>query len=86
LLDESGAWTELGSVPMPSSECYPDSKRAGIGVVGFCGGIALFDAASDRWVPVSASFDTRYGVVEGTLFGLVQLDRDRTKLITYPLP
>jgi hypothetical protein len=86
LLDESGTWRRLGSVPMPPSECSPESKPARIGVVGFCGGIALFDGGGETWIPVSGLTDTRYGVVDGALLGLVQLDRDLTKLITHPLP
>jgi hypothetical protein len=85
LLDESVTWQQLGSVPMCPSECHPESIPTQIGVVGFCGGIALFNDAAETWTRVPSPHDTRYGVVDDALLGLVQLDRDRTTLIAYPL-
>lgn len=40
LLDESRTWRHLSRVPMPPADRYPESKRAEVGVVAFCGGIA----------------------------------------------
>jgi hypothetical protein len=84
LLDESGSWEQLGNVPMPPSECSPESKPTASGLVGFCGGIATFDTETEQWTPVSSPLEARYGVVGDSLLGLVRLDRDHTKLVTHP--
>jgi hypothetical protein len=84
LLDESGTWRQLGEVPMPSSECSPESTPRAGGLVGFCGGIAIFDTETEQWIPVSSPLEARYGVVGDSVLGLVPLDREHTKLITYP--
>lgn len=86
LLDESGVWRELGGVPMPPSECYPISHPTAVGVVGLCGGIAVFDATAESWRPIPGAFDTRYVVTDTALIGLVPIDRDQTTLITYLFP
>lgn len=86
LLDQSGDWRALNSVPMPPAECYPSSFPTATGVAGLCGGIALFDAATQSWHTVRAPFDTRYVVTDTTLIGLVQSERDLTQMIKYPLP
>jgi hypothetical protein len=84
LLDGSGTWRQLGEVPMPSSECSPEARPTASGLVGFCGGIAIFDTETEQWIPVFSPLDARYGVVGDSLLGLVRLDREHTKLVTYP--
>lgn len=86
LLDETGAWRQLGEVPMPPSECHPNSHPTAGGMVGLCGGIAAFNATAQSWRPIPGPFDTRYLVTDTALMGLVPTDRDQTTLITYPLP
>ena len=84
LLDQSGIWQGMGNVPMRSSECHPESIQTRIGVFGFCGGIALFDK-TETWSEVSSPIDTRFGVVDDAVLGLVSSSRERTKLIAFPL-
>lgn len=85
LLDQSGAWRELDNVPMSPAECYPKSFPTVTGVAGLCGGIALFDAATESWHTVRHPFDTRYVVTDTSLFGLVQSGRDQSQMIVYPI-
>jgi hypothetical protein len=85
LLDESGTWTELDDVPMSPAECYPISHPTTGGIVGLCGGIAFFEAATESWVPLPGPFDSRYVVTDSGVFGLVRIERDHTKLMAYIL-
>lgn len=86
LLEPSGSWVELDPVPMDPMECYPQSTSMSSGVVGLCGGIAWFEAATQSWSPIRQIFDTRYVVARDAIYGLVQTGRDQTRLIEHPLP
>lgn len=85
LLDPSGSWQALDDVPMSESECYPRSVLTRPGIVGLCGGIAWFEATTTSWNPIPGPSWTRYVVAEDRLIGLLELDRDQTQMIEYPL-
>lgn len=86
VLDDSGTWRQIGEVPMPPSECYPISHSTTTGAIGQCGGVALFDARSESWEPITGPLDTKYAVPDTAVIGLVPLDGFHTKLIAHPLP
>jgi hypothetical protein len=46
----ANTWRDLERVPIPFSECYPDSVAIRGAVLGeFCGRVVLFDPDADRW-------------------------------------
>ncbi len=60
LLEGSGEWVRLDDVPMEFFECYPRSIEVDGGVVGICGGLAYFDAATRTWTPIPMRQDSWY--------------------------
>lgn len=90
VFDQSNTWRGTGEVPMSPSECYPQSDPATIGVVGRCGGIAWFDPATEAWTPIwpesAQAFNPRFTVSPNRIVAFVEVARDQTQLLTYPLP
>lgn len=89
--DETGSWRALGEVPMPPSECGPQSDPTTAGMVGQCGGLAWFDSATEKWTPIwqptpNTALHTRFAVTDTTLIGFVEVARDQTQMLAYPLP
>lgn len=85
LLNLEGNWEPIGGVPMDFSECYPQSRRVDSGVIGFCGGIAHFEATTRSWSPIPINFDARYVVAVNSIYELAP-ENGQTILSVHRLP
>ena len=84
LLD-AGEWESTETVPMDHQECYPHGFQVEGGVVGACGGLAFFDAASRGWSPISTSYEASYVVVGDAVYELAS-SGEGTRLAVHQLP
>jgi hypothetical protein len=54
-------WRALRDVPLDSGECSPESISLGSWVLGdYCGGLALYGSAADRWSGLDVPGDGRF--------------------------
>lgn len=80
-----GNWDSMGTVPMPFSECLPQTMQVDSGVVVLCGGLAHFESSSQSWSPISMRFDSKYVAADNAVYELAP-ENGGTTLSVHTLP
>ncbi len=89
ILDESGEWRPLGEVPMDPMECYPQASVVTGGIVGICGGLAWFDAATEQWTAIPTPdqyWEATRAVLDDAVVAFIQVDSNQTRMLRHALP
>lgn len=91
---DTAKWQRIGDVPMEFGECSPQMSPAPGGALGQCGGLAWFDAATQRWSPIP--MDERragknplsiadYLTSGDAVVAIFDTEASTTRLVKYPL-